>query len=606
MEHDMSLLQDFAFIMMVAAIVGVLFRKLNQPVVLGYLIAGYIVGPHSPPWVIVENESVIREFADFGIVLLMFGLGLEFSIDRLRRVGMVAVIGAGTEIAIMIAIGYFLGRAFGWSPMDAIFLGAALSISSTAIIVKVLHEMGRMHEESSRVMFGILVVEDFFAVGMMTVMAGVGRSGEINVADVGQLVFSLVLFTIVSLALGLRLFARFVDFVARMGSKEVLTVLIIGSAFGMALFAEQLGLSIAAGAFIIGAITAESMSAKKIHLLSEPIRDIFGAIFFVTMGMLIDVRVLAEYVLPVIAIVAAVILGKIAACYIGVFLSGYGPKTAFRVGVGMSQVGEFSLVISKIGTETGAASAFMQPLMAVVSGVTALTTPYLIRSGDAVAAMVTRRIPGVIRRRSDDVEFWSKRIHALIAEESDVGRRARTNLALMGVNVMIISAFLLTGNLLVGEVRDLTVSWPRHGSTVLFLIGFGTIVLCAPPFFALWRSMRNFFDAVLQRITQQGNDGNALRQKRIVNTLPIATATVIMLIILVVATPLVAQLMGEVRPLYRLALVVGLPVLFWFAWDRLERFHQRVEGFLSLRNVTLQQVAEHDADEDRPAPTLKS
>lgn len=314
MDPQVSLLQDFAVLMVIAGIVSVLFRRLRQPVVLGYLLAGYIVGPHSPPFSFVHNEDVIRKFADFGIVLLMFGLGLEFSIHRLKRVGFVAILAATIEIGIMLSLGYWLGKALGWGSLESVFLGAALSVSGTAIIVKVLQEQGLMDHESSRVMFGILAMEDFFAVGMMTVLSGIGTSGAIYLGYISQLLFRLVLFSVVSLALGLRLFSKFVDMVAAMRSKEALTVLTIGPAFAMALFASKLGLSIASGAFIIGAITAECRSASEVRQLSEPVRDVFGALFFVAMGVLIDLTTLGAYIVPILLVTTVFILGKLAAC----------------------------------------------------------------------------------------------------------------------------------------------------------------------------------------------------------------------------------------------------------------------------------------------------
>jgi CPA2 family monovalent cation:H+ antiporter-2 len=422
-------------------------------------------------------------------------------------------------------------------------------------------------------------VEDFLAVAMMTVLAGIGDTGEISITDVGQLGLRLVLFTVVSLALGIRLFPKFIDLVAKMGSKEVLVVLVTGSAFAMAIFADSLGLSIAAGAFIIGAVTAEARNAVQVHHLSEPIRDIFGALFFVTMGMLVDLQVLREYIVPVILILLVVILGKIASCYLGVFLSGYRKRTALQVGVGMSQTGEFSMVIAKIGTETGATGAFLQPLMAVVSGITALTTPYLIRSGDRLYRLLSRVIPPVVKRRSDEVEFWTTRVRATLAEDTPVARNAKNSLIAIAVNVILIGAMLFGAERAISLIDDSNLGW------LGFLIGGGALLLCAPSIFAIWRALRSFFESMLERLTQRGSSSSFLRRRRLMDTLPLATATIVVIIIIFEAIPLMLQLLSLTRPIYLLPFGVAGLILLWLTWESLGRFHKRLEELVALQPV---------------------
>ena len=587
--------------MVIAGLVSVVFRRLNQPVVLGYLIAGYIVGPHSPPFSLVSNTEVIREFADFGIVLLMFGLGLEFSIDRLQKVGLVALIAGSIEISIMLMLGYLLGRAFGWGSLEAVFLGTALSISSTAIIVKVLQEMGRMDEESSRVIFGILVVEDFFAVAMMTILSGIGTTGEVHLVDISQLVLRLVLFTVVSFALGLRLFPKFVDMVAKMRSKEVLTVLTIGAAFAMALFADRLGLSIAAGAFIIGAITAESRSAQEVRQISEPIRDIFGAMFFVAMGMLIDLQALRQYVVPAILIALVFVLGKMTVCYIGVFLAGVNKRTAFQVGSGMTPVGEFSLVIAKIGYETGATGAFLQPMMAVVTGVTAVITPHLIRNSDRIGAALERNTPAFVRRRSADLEFWARRVRAIVTEEHPAAHRARQSMLVVGLNILIIGMLLLGAEIAIRFVEDRAIPTVFRGQRIALFIGGGATLLAVAPVVAIWRGLRGFLEATVERVCQQTSLG-VLRQRRIVNALPVATATWVTVIIVLEALPLFIRLMSFAQPAFLLPFLLVAIIIAWLAWDSLEQVHKRVEGFLTLRDTRpgLERVAQETPTVEPP------
>ena len=391
-----ELLSDLAVVMIIAAITTILFHRMRQPVALGYIVAGVIIGPHTPPFTLVRNEDVVRALGQLGIVLLMFSLGLEFSLRKLTRVGMSAFGAAALEIALMIWIGYELGRAFGWTTMDSVFLGAMLSISSTTIIVKALAELDKLKEGFAGVIFAILIIEDILAIVLLALLSGFARTGTPSAAEIGTEVVKLAVFFAVVLVAGLLGVPRLLDYVERRRSDEMLLITTLGLCFGMALIASLLSYSVALGAFLIGTVVAETRQIHKIAALTGPIRDMFSAIFFVTIGMLIDPHMLLQYAGPIAAISVAVIVGKVATCSFGVFVGGRDVRTSLCVGMGLAQIGEFSFIIATLGLALHVTDSFLYPIAVAVSAVTTLVTPYLIRSAEPTAEWIERSVPAPV------------------------------------------------------------------------------------------------------------------------------------------------------------------------------------------------------------------
>ncbi|MGZ5543899.1 MAG: cation:proton antiporter domain-containing protein [Limisphaerales bacterium] len=391
--HGLGLLQDLAVVMIVAAIVTIVFHRLRQPVVLGYILAGVIVGPHTPPVSLLHDQQSIQTLAELGMIFLMFSLGLEFNFRKLTKVGFTALIAAILEIVLMIWVGYEIGRAFGWGSMDRLFLGAMLSISSTTIIVKALSELGRAKEKFAELIFGILIVEDILAIVLIALLSGIAMTGSLNAADVVSTTMRLGIFLAVALVLGLLFAPRLIAYVARFRSHEMLLITVLGLCFGMSLLAEKLGYSVALGAFVIGAIVAEAREIHRIEHLMEPLRDMFSAVFFVAIGLQIDPHIIAQYWIPVVVITFAVIVGKILTCSFGTFIAGNDNRTSLRVGMGLAQIGEFSFIIASLGLSLGVTSGFLYPIAVTVSALTTLTTPYLLRSSDTLVAAFDRHAP---------------------------------------------------------------------------------------------------------------------------------------------------------------------------------------------------------------------
>lgn len=304
--EELTLVRDFAIIMMVAGIAIAVFRRLNQPPILGYLVAGLVVGPFTLPHLgihaPVTNIESIRLLADLGLVLLLFAIGLEFGWQRIRQMGLRVVLIGTIEFIFMMALGYEIGILMGWTGTEAIFLGAALSISSSAVIVKVLRDSGLLFTQHGRLIVGILVVEDFIAVLLLSVLSGVATTGTANFSEISSLVGRLALFLISSLALGALLAPRLMNAIARLRSRETMLIVGLGLCFSLALIGEGLGISAAAGAFIMGTVLGDTEHSKELAETMSPLRDVFAALFFVSIGMLINVEEIVEFIVPALII----------------------------------------------------------------------------------------------------------------------------------------------------------------------------------------------------------------------------------------------------------------------------------------------------------------
>lgn len=409
--HHIVFLQDLAVVMIVAGLVTVLFRQLKQPVVLGYILAGVIVGPHTPPHNLIGDEHTIKTLSELGVIFLMFSLGLEFSLRKLKEVGATALVAAAFEILLMVWAGYQLGRMFGWSMMDSVFLGAILSISSTTIIIKALEELGKTKEKFAELIFGILIVEDILAIVMIALLSGFATTGSLQVQEVGSTVVKLGSFLAVLLIAGLIAVPRLLNYVAKFKSNEMLLITVLGLCFGVSLIAVKLDYSVALGAFLIGAVIAEARQIAKIELLMEPVRDLFSAVFFVSIGMLIDPVMLVKYLGPILVISAVVIVGKVITCSAGAFVSGNDQRSSLRVGMGLAQIGEFSFIIASFGLSKGVTSDFLYPIAVAVSAITTLTTPYLMRSSDSLVGWFDRSAPKPWLNMLEAYTKWINNLH---------------------------------------------------------------------------------------------------------------------------------------------------------------------------------------------------
>jgi CPA2 family monovalent cation:H+ antiporter-2 len=393
MIHLPDLIQDLAFILMTAAIVTLLFKKLKQPVVLGYLIAGLLVGPHFSWTPSVRETRDISIWAEIGVIFMLFGLGLEFSFKKLVQVGKSATITASFEIFAMLVIGYVAGQLMGWSRMDSLFLGGILSISSTTIIVRAFDELGLKGRGFVSLVFGVLIVEDLIAILLLVLLSSVAATQSLSGSDLAYSSLRLGFFLVLWFLLGIYLLPIFFNRFRSLLSDETMLIVSVALCLVMGVVASHLGFSPALGAFVMGSILAETREGHRIERLILPVKDLFSAVFFVSVGMLIDPGVLREHWKVILLMTVLTIAGKLVSTTIGALLSGRSFRHSVQAGMSLAQIGEFSFIIATLGISLKVTSDFLYPIAVAVSAVTTFTTPYLIQASDKVCAWLEKRLP---------------------------------------------------------------------------------------------------------------------------------------------------------------------------------------------------------------------
>ena len=404
MELEFAFLMGMAVVIAVAAAIVVLFHRLRQPLILGYLVAGMIVGYFvnsieiDSPDIVIGVEDIVRLLASLGIVLITFTIGLEFSFKQLRKIGIGVITAAAIEITLMIGIGYQLGRSIGWTTLESSLLGAMLSVASTMIIVRSLKESGGLDNEKARLIVGLLVVEDFAAVLILAAVSGLVSTGGIVASEVGELLLKMGIFIAAAIVFGVALVPRLVDYVGRQRSNELLVLTVLGLCFSMAVFARWIGFSEAIGAFVMGVIVSESKYIGDIVRRVEPVKDLFGAIFFITVGMLVDLTLLTKvsFLLTAIVITAAFVVAKMFSCTISTFITGFGARNSLGAGLSMIAIGEFSLMIAAVATRPGSGvdiNETIYPTIVIVTTLTALIVPYSVKYTDKITRTLESRMP---------------------------------------------------------------------------------------------------------------------------------------------------------------------------------------------------------------------
>ncbi|MBQ9474377.1 MAG: cation:proton antiporter [Bacteroidales bacterium] len=384
---------DLAIILITAGIITVIFKWLKQPLVLGYIVAGFFIGPYFPWFPAITDDSNIHLWSDIGIVFLMFALGLEFSIKKLKKVGGTGAITALTELLLMFLIGNIVGHILGWPRMDCIFLGCMLSISSTTIIIKSFDDLKLRQQRFTSTVFGVLVVEDLIAVLLLVLLSTISVSAHFDGKELGLSLVKLVFMLIVWFVFGIFFIPTFLRWMRRHMTEETLCIVAVGLCFGMVWLAGALGFSTALGAFVMGAILAETIEADTIHRIITPLKNLFGAVFFVSVGMLVDPKILAEYIVPILVIALTVILLKSASATTGIVLSGKSMKTAIQSGFCFCQIGEFSFIIAGLGLSFKVIRPELYPIIVSVSIVTTFVTPYMIKAGLPFYNFVYPKLP---------------------------------------------------------------------------------------------------------------------------------------------------------------------------------------------------------------------
>ena len=396
-----KLISDLAIMLLTAGVVAVVFRKFKQPLVLGYILAGFLVGPFMPYFFTVADAESIETWSEIGIIVLMFGLGLEFNLHKLASVGGTAIITALTEVFGMLVVGYLTGQAMGWGMMDSVFLGGMLSMSSTTIIIKAFDELNVRKESFAQLVFGTLVIEDIAGIFMMIILSTVSVSKNISGGALALQLGMLVLYLALWLILGIYILPTLLRKASRFMNDETLLLVSLGICFGMVLLADKLGFSSALGAFLAGSLLAGTIHAERVEHLTSGIKDLFGSVFFLSVGMLIDPAMLVKYALPILIITLVTIVGKLSISSIGVLLSGQSLKNAIRCGSSLAQIGEFAFIIASLGMGLGVIASHVYPIVVAVSVITTLTTPAFIKGSDKIYALTEKLLPGKLAERLD-------------------------------------------------------------------------------------------------------------------------------------------------------------------------------------------------------------
>ena len=395
------LIQDLALILMVAGLVTLLFKKLRQPLVLGYIVAGFLVSPHMPYLMSVVDKADIQTWADIGVMFLLFSVGLDFSFKKILKMGMAPVIAALTIIFCMMALGTGVGTMFGWSRMNCLFLAGMLAMSSTTIIYKALDDLGLRQQRFAGLVMSVLILEDVLAIVMMVMLSTIARGanpdGSMMIESVSKIVFFLVLWFVV----GIFLIPPFLRKTRRLMNDETLVVVALGLCCAMAVLSTTVGFSSAFGAFVMGSILAETIEADKITTVVEPVKNLFGAIFFVSVGMLVDPAILVSYAVPILVLVLTILVGQAIFGTMGFMLSGQPLKTAMRCGFSMAQIGEFAFIIASLGLSLRVISDFLYPVVVAVSVITTFLTPYMMKAAIPCYEFMERRLPRKWIRRLD-------------------------------------------------------------------------------------------------------------------------------------------------------------------------------------------------------------
>jgi CPA2 family monovalent cation:H+ antiporter-2 len=483
-----TFLQNLAVVLCVAAVATVVFQRLRQPVVFGYLLAGMIVGPHiSIP--LVADPQTVRALSELGVILLMFSLGLEFSIRKLVQVSRSAGLVALFECSVMVSVGYLVGQMLGFTRIESIFAGAITGISSTTIIVKAFEEQ-KVKGRVTELVFGILIIEDLIAIFLLTVLTTVARSGSISPADLAMTAVRLVMFLAPLIGFGLLIVPRAIRAVVRLGRPETTLVASIGICFAAALLALSFGYSVALGAFIAGSLIAESGHEIEIEQMVRPVRDMFAAIFFVSVGMMIDPTALSQHWLAVLALTIAVMVGKVLAVTIGAFLAGHGRRTAMKAGMSLAQIGEFSFIIASVGVAAGVIGGWMYPVAIAVSAITTLTTPLLIKLSNRAAGSIDRWLPEPIQTVAALYGSWIERVRTAPrapTERSAVNRIVRFILVDAALIIVLVIGVNLEIDRLSVSIGTMVAMAPER---VRFLIVLVSGVIAVPLIYGLITSAK--------------------------------------------------------------------------------------------------------------------
>ncbi|MGC1678662.1 MAG: cation:proton antiporter [Candidatus Binataceae bacterium] len=567
-----NILEDLGLVLGVAAITTVVFQKIRQPVVVGYLVAGVIVGPYTP--IVFASSDRIHTLSELGVILLMFALGLEFRIRKLVQLGPTSGFVTALQVGLMLWLGYIVGSLMGWTRLECIFTGALLSISSTTIVAKAYGEE-QVPEDVRELVFGVLLAEDLTAVMMLAVLtalaSGAGLSTSMMISVVGRLAIFLALLV----GGGLLVVPWSVRQIVRIGRAETTLVASIGICFIFAIIAERAGYSVALGAFLAGSLVAEAGDIASIEHLVAPVRDIFAAVFFVSVGMMIDPLLIGEHWRALSLLVLAVIAGKLFAVTVASLLSGAGVRTSVRAGMSLTQIGEFSFIIAGVGISTHATREFIYTLAVAVSAITTFTTPFMIRASGPLGDFVTRKL---IPQRLGSLQVIYDSLMERTHQQHARGGAFGWGIALLGGGAIAIAAILIFNEqdpygITYWAARMIHASYFKAGLSVDFV----ALIICAPFGYSMYLGARNLARAIAARAFPAGSSAAPA---------PAAEALIAVLhatILLVTVMPLLAIVQPFLEPVEGIgAIVIGIVLMVFVIWRSARKLQGNLRAVADL------------------------
>lgn len=555
-------LNAITVVLCVAAVTTVLFQRLRQPVVLGYVLAGVIVGPHVPIPLVADPE-IVATLSELGVILLMFSLGLEFSLRKLARIGSTAGIIGVIQCSILVWVGFMIGRMFGWTTLESLFLGAIISMSSTTIIAKVFDEQ-KIAGKHREIVVGVLIVEDLIGILFMAVFTGIASGSGLTAGPLMITIAKLSLFLIGVIVIGLFFVGRMMKSIKALKRNETTLVASIGFCFAISLLAREFGYSVALGAFLAGSLIAESGEEKEVEHLVEPVRDMFAAVFFVSVGMMIDPAVIAQYLPEVLILTIVVIVVKFFGVAVGSFLTGIGMRTSIKAGMSMAQIGEFSFIIAGLGLSLKATGEFLYPITVAISAITTLTTPLLIRASGPTANWIDRKLPKPLQTFATLYGSWIEEVRAGSENQRGVGQ-VRRLIRLMMTDSALLAVIIIGTSLGMESINRTIGTYVSLSETILQM----TIVIAAAgiafPFcFGIIRVGKKLGIYFARMALPAKKDGRvdlvAAPRKMLVVTLQLGSILLVGLPLLAVTQPFVPSIPAASL----LVLTLGiLAVVFW-------------------------------------------
>ena len=509
MSEELLFTRDLAVMLISAGIFTIISKALKQPSILGYILAGFLIGPHVGFYFGISSQESVHQWAEIGIIFLMFGLGLEFSFKKLLRVGATAIATSGTKFLTMFVLGYFTGRAMSWTVMESVFLGGLLPMSSTTVILKSYGEMGYKNKPFAQIVFGALIVEDMLAILMMVLLTSLAVSnhfagGEL-LFNLGKLAFFIALWFLV----GMMLIPTLLKKAEKYLNDEILLIVSIGLCFVMVSLANSVGFSSALGAFVMGSILSETMQSERVESLLNPIKDLFAAIFFVSVGMMIDPGVILEYWKTILIIASLVLIADAFAVCTGVLIAGKGLNNAVHAGFSLAMLGEFGFIIAGMGTSLGVLDSSIYPIIIAVSVITTFAAPYMMKLADPVYALLKKILPEKILKVVDTERKTPKNRQ----EKGKVEKAIRKLLLRIAFNTLFIIAILLISEFYLNDLLSAIIP-SLTGRTLSILNLMITVLLVTP--FAIGIVSAVFFrenSVIINRFVQNFNEKDEMRRK---------------------------------------------------------------------------------------------